>query len=111
MAGARARGLRVVGGGSPVHGDLVGEYLGTLGGRSPATVEAYRRILRQLAAWVAERPGGASGLRPELLTRILTELPVSFIPGNSGGKKRAGAVRASNRKEPRRRRVVGEKPW
>ncbi|MCA1740115.1 MAG: tyrosine-type recombinase/integrase [Actinobacteria bacterium] len=32
-------------------------------------MEAYGRILRSLAAWVAERPGGSGGFRPELLTR------------------------------------------
>ncbi len=53
--------------------ELVEEYLATLGGRSSATVEAYGRILRQLAAWIAERPGGSDGFRPELLTRIAVE--------------------------------------
>ena len=54
-------------------GDLIGEYLATLGGRSSSTVDAYDRILRRLAAWVEERPGGASGFRPELLTRTAVE--------------------------------------
>lgn len=38
---------------------VVGEYLATLGGRSASMVDAYGRILRSLAGWVAERPGGA----------------------------------------------------
>jgi hypothetical protein len=37
---------------------LTGEYLATLGGRSTSTVEAYGRILRQVTAWIAERPSG-----------------------------------------------------
>ncbi len=53
--------------------DLVGEYLATLGGRSASTVDAYGRILRSLAGWVAERPGGAGGFHPELLTRTAVE--------------------------------------
>ena len=51
----------------------MGEYLETLGGRSASTVDAYGRILRSLAGWVAERLGGAGGFRPELLTRTAVE--------------------------------------
>ncbi len=56
-----ARRLRAVEGAEAGPEDLVGEYLATLGGRSASTVDAYRRILRQLVAWIVERPGGASG--------------------------------------------------
>ena len=74
MAKDGARSLRVVEGTEACSEDhLVGEYLATLGGRSASTVDAYRRILCRLAAWVAERPGGASGFRPELLTRTAVE--------------------------------------
>jgi site-specific recombinase XerC len=85
MAEAEARGLRVVWGGSPVHGDLVGEYLGTLGGRSASTVDAYGRILRRLAAWVEGRPGGAAGFRPELLTRTAVEGFLSELEAKGHG--------------------------
>lgn len=73
MAEDGARNLRVIEGLSASYRDLVGEYLETLSGRSKSTVEAYGRILRQLSAWVAERPGGADGFRPELLTRTAVE--------------------------------------
>ena len=73
MAKDGVRKLRLVEGAEAGAGDLVGEYLATLGGRSSSTVDAYGRILGQLAAWVSERPGGASGLRPELLTRTAVE--------------------------------------
>ncbi len=73
MAEAKARGLRVVGGAEAGSHDLIGEYLATLSGRAASTVDAYRRILRQLARWIEERPGGASGFRPELLTRTAVE--------------------------------------
>jgi site-specific recombinase XerD len=53
--------------------DLVEEYLLTLEGRSASTVEVYGRTLRSLAGWVAERPGGSGGFRPELLTRTALE--------------------------------------
>ncbi len=78
MAEAEARKLRVIEGAKVGPWDLVAEYLATLGGRSASTVDAYETILRQLAAWVAERPGGASGFRPELLTRTAVE---GFLSG------------------------------
>ncbi len=73
MAKDGARNLRVVEGVEAGSEDPVGEYLATLGGKSTATVDAYGRILRQLAAWVAQRPGGSDGFRPELLTRTAVE--------------------------------------
>lgn len=76
------------------HGDLVGEYLGTLGGRSAATVDAYGRILRQLAAWVAERPGGSAGFRPELLTRTAVEGFLSELGAHGHGPSHRAKPRA-----------------
>ena len=73
MAEDGARRLRAVEGAEASPEDLVGEYLATLGGRSASTVDAYRRILRRLVAWIVERPGGGSGFRPELLTRTAVE--------------------------------------
>lgn len=67
------RGLRLVGESESGPEDLVGEYLATLGGRSASTVDAYGRILRSLAGWVSERPGGSGDFRPELLTRTAVE--------------------------------------
>ena len=52
-----ARNLRLVEGVETGSGDLVGEYLETLSGRSASTVEAYGRILRQL-------PSGANPSQP-----------------------------------------------
>jgi hypothetical protein len=61
------RRLRAVEGAEAGSEDLVGEYLATLGGRSASTVDAYGRILWQVAAWVAQRPGGRpSQLMPAL---------------------------------------------
>ena len=85
MAEDGARRLRVVEGAEAGSEDLVGEYLATLGGRSASTVDAYRRILRQLAAWIAERPGGASGFRPELLTRTAAEGFLSELEARGHG--------------------------
>lgn len=85
MAEDGARNLRVVEEPATGSADLVAEYLETLGGRSPTTVEAYGRILRQLAAWVTERPGGSDGLRPELLTRTAVEGFLSELAARGHG--------------------------
>ena len=85
MAEDGARRLRVVEGAEAGPEDLLGEYLATLGGRSASTVDAYGRILRRLAAWVAQRPGGASGFRPELLTRTAVEGFLSEMKAKSHG--------------------------
>lgn len=82
-AGPKLEVLR--GGTEAADGDLIGEYMGTLGGRSTSTVEAYGRILRQLAAWVAERPGGGGGFRPELLTRTAVEGYLSELEARGYG--------------------------
>lgn len=73
MAEDGARKLRVVEGASTGSEDLVEDYLETLSGRSASTTAAYGRILQQLAAWVAEHPGGSNGFHPELLTRTAVE--------------------------------------
>lgn len=83
MSGDAVPDLRVIGqeeGGSE---DLVAEYIQSIGGRSPATVEAYERILRRLTGWVAQRPGGTGTFRPELLTRTAVETYISEL-GFSG---------------------------
>ncbi|MBA2534933.1 MAG: tyrosine-type recombinase/integrase [Rubrobacter sp.] len=85
MAEDRARNLRVVGRAEAGAGDPVGEYLATLGGRASATVEAYGRVLGQLSAWVAERPGGSDGFRPELLTRTAVEGFLSELEARGHG--------------------------
>jgi hypothetical protein len=58
MAEDGAMRLRVVEGSGSGSGDVVGEYLSTLGGRSAATADAYGRILRQLARRVGRREAG-----------------------------------------------------
>jgi len=51
---------------------LVDEYLLSLRGKAVGTVDAYGRILRQLTAWIAARPG-SSGFQPEHFTRTALE--------------------------------------
>lgn len=47
---------------------LVEEYICSLQGKGPATVDVYQRILRQMTAWIAERPGNAGSFQPQQLT-------------------------------------------
>lgn len=79
MAEEGARNLRVVEAGGGADEDLVAEYLGSLGGKSASTVEAYGRILSRLAAWIAQRPGGGGRFRAELLTRTAVETYLSEL--------------------------------
>lgn len=65
--------------------DFVGEYVATLSGRSEAIRGAYGRILRQLVTWVAERPGGSDGFRPELLTKTAVNSSNLFPCLKAGG--------------------------
>lgn len=81
MAETNAPDLRVVRDQEGGPENLVGEYLASLSGRSAPTVGVYGRILRSLAAWVAERPGGSGGFRPELLTRTALETYLKELEG------------------------------
>lgn len=85
MAEDGARNLRVIEEQRIGSEDLIEQYLQSLSGRSTSTVEAYDRILRQLAAWITERPGGLYGLRPELLTRTAVEGYLSELAARGHG--------------------------
>ncbi len=58
---------------------LLSEYTWSLSGRSGGTVEAYARVLRQFAAWLAERPGSEGSFRPEQLTRTAVEAYLAHL--------------------------------
>lgn len=77
------RNLRVVEAVEGGEGSLLEEYLDGLSGKSPSTIEAYGRVLRQLEGWIAERPGSGGGFRAELLTRTAVETYLSEL-GASG---------------------------
>ncbi|MBA2784046.1 MAG: tyrosine-type recombinase/integrase [Rubrobacteraceae bacterium] len=94
MAEVNAPDLRVVGEEGAGPEDLVGEYLTTLSGRSASTVEVYGRILRSLAGWVCERPGGAGGFRPELLTRTAVETYLKELEGRGYSVSHRSRVKA-----------------
>jgi site-specific recombinase XerD len=52
---------------------LLAEYAETLRGKATGTTDAYLRVLRQLLAWLAERPGG-DPFDPRQLTRTAIEV-------------------------------------
>ncbi|MFZ1527150.1 MAG: hypothetical protein WAT19_00220 [Ferruginibacter sp.] len=64
---------------SPEPPPLVIAYLATLEAKTPATVDAYRRVLRQFCAWLIERPGCGDGFAPEQFTRTAVETYLAHL--------------------------------
>jgi len=58
---------------------LVTAYLATLEAKTPATIDAYRRVLRQFCAWLIERPGCGDGFAPEQFTRTAVETYLAHL--------------------------------
>jgi site-specific recombinase XerD len=58
---------------------LVTAYLVTLAAKAPATLDAYRRVLRQFCAWLVERPGNSGGFAPEPFTRTAVETYLTHL--------------------------------
>jgi len=61
---------------------LIAEYLSTLTGKSTATVDAYRRALRDICAWIAARPTGDGTFVPDALTRTALETYLAHLAAN-----------------------------
>jgi len=55
------------------HATLLDEFAAALGAKSAATVDAYRRAVRQALDWLRERPGQEEGFHPDHLTRTAVE--------------------------------------
>lgn len=62
---------------------LVDEYAAYLAGKSTRTVEAYRRVLRQFLAWLAQRPTVEREFQPEHLTRTALQIYLAEL-GKAG---------------------------
>lgn len=54
--------------------DLVTAYIATLTTKAAGTVDVYRRTLRHLAGWLAERPGSAGSFQPAQLTTTALDI-------------------------------------
>lgn len=61
---------------------LLDAYAREIGGKASGTVDVYQRILRDLTAWLAERPGNRTGFQPEQLTQTA---PMSSPPSAVSG--------------------------
>ncbi len=61
---------------------LLAEYVEHLAGKSPRTVEAYLRVLRQFFAWLVERPDAPPNFEPEQLTRTALEIYLAELGDN-----------------------------
>lgn len=57
----------------------VQDYVHTLTGKAPETVEAYTRVLRALTAWIAERPGSDGRFQPHQLTQSALQTYLSHL--------------------------------
>ncbi len=64
---------------SPEPTPLVTAYLATLEAKAPATVDAYRRVLRQFCTWLLARPGCGDGFAPEQFTRTAGETYLAHL--------------------------------
>lgn len=58
---------------------LLLEYEAFLGGKTPSTVDAYLRAIRQVIVWILERPGSGGEFRPALLTKTAMEIYLSDL--------------------------------
>jgi site-specific recombinase XerC len=61
---------------------LLTEYEAFLIGKTPSTVDAYLRVLRQLVQWVAQRPGSGGEFHPQLLTKTAMETYIAYLEAN-----------------------------
>ncbi len=59
--------------------DLLEDFEQTLAGKAGGTVEVYLRIVRQLTAWIAARPGNGGHFRPAHFTRTALETYLAYL--------------------------------
>lgn len=58
---------------------LLREYAFFLAGRAEGTIEAYLRIVRQMMAWIAERPGHSGQFQPHQFTKTTVEMYLAAL--------------------------------
>jgi site-specific recombinase XerC len=66
----------------PADHELLVAYLATLETKAAGTRDVYARILRQVLAWVAARPGVADGFQPDLLTATALDTYLHELEAN-----------------------------
>jgi len=63
----------------PFHSPWLEDYIADLRSRSPNTMDAYQRALRQFLSWLMTLPGNAPPFQPEYLTRTALEIYLSEL--------------------------------
>jgi site-specific recombinase XerC len=79
---------------SAVH-PLITEYLVTLSGKAEATVEAYRRALRDFVTWIAARPSNGGQFLPEHLTRTALDVYLAHLASIGASISHRARVKAA----------------
>jgi len=74
---------------------LLDEFASFLEAKSVATVDGYRRVARQLLAWLAERPGNADGFHPDQLTRTAVETYLAVLAGRGASVSHRARVKSA----------------
>ncbi len=74
---------------------IVEEFASSLGAKSPATVDGYRRAVRQLLAWLAARPGQSDGFHPDQFTRTAVETYLTTLEGRGTSISHRARVKAA----------------
>jgi len=75
--------------------ELLTAYQATLRSKAPGTVDGYMRALRQLTAWIAERPGSAGAFRPEFFTRTALETYMTCLEAEGYSPSHRTLVKAA----------------
>jgi site-specific recombinase XerC len=82
-------------GGSVDLDPFVREYLTTLSGKAEATIDAYRRALRDLVIWIAARPSNGGQFRPEHLTRTALDVYLAQLAARGASISHRARVKAA----------------
>jgi site-specific recombinase XerD len=82
--------------GSTMHDSrsLLDEYAQEIGGKAPGTIDVYQRILRDLTAWLAERPGNQAGFQPEQLTQTALAMYLEQLKADGYSRSHRARVKA-----------------
>src|SRR5690242_13474218 len=73
---------------------LLDEYAQEIAGKAPGTADVYQRILRDLTAWLAERPGNRTGFDPEQLTQTALAMYLEQLKVDGYSRSHRARVKA-----------------
>lgn len=74
---------------------LVMDYVRSLRGKAPSTIDAYQRALRDLVAWIATRPSHADTFEPEYLTRTALETYLAHLTASGASRSQQARLKSA----------------